>query len=198
MFLYLPLQVLFKNPVSILDNPKINQWLTLVEKEMRTNLAVLLAQAFEEAGKFYSETIDSKQYIDWVDRYQAQLVVLVAQILWSNGVESALQSLQSQPNQTEALEQVQRVVEATLNVLADSVLQDQPPIRRKKLENLVCLRLSLILLLYENIPLLYYENTKIGGTLDKIHSSLAWTELLSQQKLLSYEDLTLVGEKFLA
>ena len=197
MFLYLPLQVLFKNPVSILDNPKINQWLTLVEKEMRTNLAVLLAQAFEEAGKFYSETIDSKQYIDWVDRYQAQLVVLVAQILWSNGVESALQSLQSQPNQTEALEQVQRVVEATLNVLADSVLQDQPPIRRKKLENLVCLRLSLILLLHKNMPLLYYKITKTGGTLDKIHSSLAWIEL-SQRKLLSYEDLTLVGEKFLA
>ena len=32
---------------------------------------------------------------------------------------------------------VLRVVEATLNILADSVLQEQPPVRRRKLEHLV-------------------------------------------------------------
>ena len=36
------------------------------------------------------------------------------------------------------LQDVLSIVEATLNVLADSVLQEQPPIRRKKLEHLVC------------------------------------------------------------
>ena len=35
------------------------------------------------------------------------------------------------------LEKELRVVEATLNVLADCVLQEQPPVRRRKLEHLV-------------------------------------------------------------
>ena len=38
---------------------------------------------------------------------------------------------------------VLRVVEATLNILADSVLQEQPPVRRRKLEHLVSLEISL-------------------------------------------------------
>jgi len=32
---------------------------------------------------------------------------------------------------------VLQILEATLNVLADSVLHEQPPVRRKKLEHLV-------------------------------------------------------------
>ena len=79
------------------------------------------------------------QYMQWVDRYQAQLVVLAAQIAWSNGVDTALQTLatQSPPHDFTPLQRELRVVEATLNVLADSVLQEQPPVRRKKLEHLV-------------------------------------------------------------
>ena len=133
-----PPQVLYKNPVSIADNPKINQWLTLVEKEMRLNLATLLAQAVEDISKFGTETIKAEQYIEWVDRYQAQLVVLASQVTWSTRVEDALQSLQAQPSpDIAALQEVLRIIEATLNVLADSVLHEQPPVRRKKLEHLV-------------------------------------------------------------
>ncbi len=54
---------MYKAPVSIVDNPKINQWLTLVEKEMRMNLATLLAQAVEDTTHFQTETIDSARYI---------------------------------------------------------------------------------------------------------------------------------------
>ena len=134
-------QVLYKSPVSIVDNPKINQWLSLVEKEMRLNLATLLAQAVEDISKFSTETLQAEEYILWVDRYQAQLVVLASQITWSTGVEDALQTLQNNPPPPGAelgpLLEVLRVIEATLNVLADSVLHEQPPVRRKKLEHLV-------------------------------------------------------------
>ena len=54
-------QVVFKTPVSILDNPKINQWLSMVEKEMRFNLATLLAQAVEGITQFNSESIQPGQ-----------------------------------------------------------------------------------------------------------------------------------------
>lgn len=133
-------QVIFKTPVNIAKNPKINQWLSLVEKEMRMNLATLLAQAVDGISKFNTETIDSSQYMEWVDQYQAQLVVLASQISWSSAVEEALLALQNQsgPQDFAPLQSVLKIVQCTLTVLADSVLQEQPPVRRKKLEHLVC------------------------------------------------------------
>lgn len=65
-------------------------------------------------------------------------MVLSVQISWSHMVEQALQTISSgSPSDMTPLQDVLAIVEATLNVLADSVLQEQPPIRRKKLEHLV-------------------------------------------------------------
>ena len=129
---------MFSKPVSIADNPKINQWLALVEKEMRLNLASLLAQAVEGINQFQDEKMEAVKYLKWVDCYQAQLVVLASQIAWSEGVEAALQTMGTQkPPSQVPLQRVLKVVEGTLNVLADSVLLEQPPVRRKKLEHLV-------------------------------------------------------------
>ena len=135
----LMLQVMYKTPVSIADNPKINQWLSMVEKEMRLNLAMLLAQAVDGIAKFSTGNIQTDKYLEWVDSYQAQLVVLASQITWSTGVENALQVLQAKSSPTDftPLQDVLKMIEATLNVLADCVLHEQPPVRRKKLEHLV-------------------------------------------------------------
>ena len=66
--------------------------------------------------------------------------MLSVQISWSNMVEHALQTISSGSSSDMApLQDVLSIVEATLNILADSVLQEQPPIRRKKLEQLVCM-----------------------------------------------------------
>lgn len=67
---------------------------------------------------------------------QAQLVVLSAQIAWSENVESALNGM-SGGEDSSPLQSVLANVEVTLNVLADSVLMEQPPLRRRKLEHLV-------------------------------------------------------------
>lgn len=65
-------------------------------------------------------------------------MVLSVQISWSNLVETALQTISAaQSDDMSPLQNVLSIVEATLNVLADSVLQEQPAIRRKKLEHLV-------------------------------------------------------------
>lgn len=68
----------FATPVSIVHNPKINEWLSLVEKEMRVTLAKLLAQSVQDMAAFRSGTVDSVKYIEWVDKYQvgAALVCL--------------------------------------------------------------------------------------------------------------------------
>lgn len=65
-------------------------------------------------------------------------MVLAAQISWSEDVEAALHQASGNSGVKVApLERVLTQVETTLNVLADSVLQEQPPLRRRKLEHLV-------------------------------------------------------------
>lgn len=64
-------EILYKTPVSITEHPKINEWLTLVEKEMRVTLAKLLAESVTEVTTFNKGTsVDLNQYISWIDRYQ--------------------------------------------------------------------------------------------------------------------------------
>ncbi|KAL7038933.1 hypothetical protein ACKWTF_009751 [Chironomus riparius] len=129
-------EVQFIRPVSTIDHPKINEWLTMVEKEMRFSLASFLAQAVSDIKQFKEGQIDPQKFMEWCDKYHAQIVVLAAQILWSEDVESALQQAQDSPGKN-PLNRVLTSVESTLNVLADSVLQEQPPLRRKKLEHLI-------------------------------------------------------------
>ena len=58
------------------------------------------------------------------------------QITWTANIELAL--TQAKGQDVAPLERVLRIVNGTMNVLADSVLQEQPVLRRKKLEHLVC------------------------------------------------------------
>ncbi len=73
---------------------------------------------------------------------KAQLVVLSAQISWSESVEAALKQIESNldllnKEELNPLESVLKNVENTLKILADTVLQDQLAIRRRKLEHLI-------------------------------------------------------------
>jgi len=72
-------QVHFFTPVALKDR-KINEWLTSVEQEMRLTLAKLLAQAVKDIAEFRSTSLDQQSFMLWVDKYQAQLVVLASQI----------------------------------------------------------------------------------------------------------------------
>lgn len=118
----------FINQVTVIDQ-KINEWLTKVEKEMRYSLASLLANAVQEVAQF-NEKIDQNLFMTWIDRFPAQLISLAAQIWWCDGIEQSLQGKVK-------LDVILKRVENTLTVLADSVLQEQPALRRKKLEHLI-------------------------------------------------------------
>lgn len=65
-------QVKFITPVSIIEHPKINEWLTLVEKEMRVTLASYLAQAVQEMKQFKDENLDTATYMKCCDKYQVK------------------------------------------------------------------------------------------------------------------------------
>jgi dynein heavy chain 1 len=130
-------EVIFKNPVSIVQNPKINDWLTLVEREMRYTLASLLNQSVQESLVFRASVIDGVKYLEWVDRYQAQIVVLSSQISWSECIETSLKAIEAGKVDSGSLQKVLKNVENTLTILADCVLLDQPVLRRRKLEHLI-------------------------------------------------------------
>ncbi|XP_030854690.1 cytoplasmic dynein 1 heavy chain 1 [Strongylocentrotus purpuratus] len=131
-------EVTFKTPVSIKEHPKINEWLTLVENEMRVTLAKSLATAVSGITQFKEGDIESEKYLTWVDQYQAQLVVLSAQISWSESTDKALAAVEKDGGKDmKPVEGVLQTVNKTLQVLADSVLQEQPAVRRKKLEHLI-------------------------------------------------------------
>ena len=124
-------EVVFDKPISTVEFPRINEWLTEVERQMRLTLANNLAKAVQEAKAFREGNVECDPFVKWVDSFQVQIVALAAQITWSEDVEAALTS---GPN---ALKSVLTRVEDMLKLLADLVLQNQPPLRRKKLEHLI-------------------------------------------------------------
>ncbi len=63
--------------MSIIEHPKINEWLTLVEHEMRVTLAKLLAEAVKGVGQFREGSIDSTKYLEWVDQYQVRQDIIL-------------------------------------------------------------------------------------------------------------------------
>ena len=88
------------------------------------------------------------------------LFMFVCVFSWSESVEKALQAIEQRGDgNTGPMSVVLETMESTLNVLADSVLHEQPPVRRKKLEHLVsaleCLRLFLILKVIKIMPFIY-------------------------------------------
>ncbi|VDL93852.1 unnamed protein product, partial [Schistocephalus solidus] len=167
-------EVDFVHVVSIKDNPVINDWLRLLEQEMRVSLATYLARAVTElqvgAGSVRplsaqslhvlfppneelnvgfdnsveqmtsAASLEKTGFLTWLDKYQAQLVVLASQICWSEAVESALTSMNGQAAASKNNSPIAvclKSVETMLTVLADTVLYEQPPVRRRKLEHLI-------------------------------------------------------------
>ncbi|VDN24437.1 unnamed protein product [Gongylonema pulchrum] len=117
-------------PVSIKENPRINDWLRLVESEMQSTLAHLLNQSLSAFAKFDMNSVEPQEYMAWLDRYPAQVIELTANIWWCSKIEKYFA-------EGKTVEEVETVVDKTLTLLADSVLDEQPPIRRKKIEALI-------------------------------------------------------------
>lgn len=67
----------FVTPISILDHPKINEWLGLVEKQMRITLAASLAQAVEDVKVFHTTNINVPSFMEWVDKYQVWNIIIL-------------------------------------------------------------------------------------------------------------------------
>ena len=123
-------EVSFGKPILLKDYPKINDWLARIESEMRLSLAQLLSQGVAELRTFFVDTtLSLPTLLSWLDEYPAQLVVLAVQVAWTDLVERAIPAGR--------LEDVLALVSTTLDLLADTVLQDIAVLQRRKCEHLI-------------------------------------------------------------
>ncbi|KZP00669.1 dynein heavy chain protein 1 [Calocera viscosa TUFC12733] len=125
-------EILFPLPVILKDYPKINDWLAKLEASMRLSLAELLGEAVNELQSFYGveSELDRNAFLQWVDKYPAQLVTLAVQVAWTASVETDLNNGTSPSRPLATTGQ-------GLDLLADIVLTDLNAITRRKCEHLI-------------------------------------------------------------
>lgn len=124
-------EVPFTEPILLKDYPKINDWLARIETMMRVSLANLLTEAVSELQSFYGNgPLAPDQFMQWMEKYPAQLVTLAIQVAWTTSVEASLDAAQ-------VPEAPLDVISQALDLLADIVLQELKPVTRRKCEHLI-------------------------------------------------------------
>ncbi|PIC53074.1 hypothetical protein B9Z55_002925 [Caenorhabditis nigoni] len=109
---------------------RINDWLQALESEMKHTLARQLASSLAHFSKMNIQTMTTEDYVQWLDNYPTQVITLTAEIWWCDEMEKILAD-------GKGAENMERLVVKTLELLADSVLKEKPPIRKKKMEALI-------------------------------------------------------------
>ncbi|KAL3472098.1 dynein heavy chain, cytoplasmic [Aspergillus californicus] len=125
-------EVRLKKEVNLVKTPRINEWLSALENNMKTTLAELLAEAVEQFEPLYnSPEVDRTAFDDFITNYPAQIVVLASQVVWSNEVQKSLE------NGGSSLQTLFEAQVRLLELLAITVLGDLDQISRKKCEHLI-------------------------------------------------------------
>ena len=126
--------ITLRKPISFARNPKINDWLSALEHEMKQSLAALTAESIQEFASLFKTTFDRTQFLSFLDRFPAQVVVLATQVVWTQAVETALSKQTSiEQNLRSVHDQIMHVLQA----LAETVLLNLEVIQRKKCEHLI-------------------------------------------------------------
>ncbi|KNC52645.1 cytoplasmic dynein [Thecamonas trahens ATCC 50062] len=127
----------FAAPVDAATMPKINEWLSALEAEMKNSLALLLTDAVVELRTILApgRAFDEDAFFTWVETYPDQLVTLAAQCVWTEQVEAGLEAAAS--DEYGAANAFLETILSVLAVLAQEVLSDMSNIKRKKLEHLI-------------------------------------------------------------
>eukprot|EP01084_Bolivina_argentea_P217004 368519_1 len=114
----------FRDHVDVAKSPKIQDWLTQVEHQMRVSLASLL----EEAIETYPPPSQKDNYFAWCRKFPAQVALLAVQVNWSEAVQANLKLLSQDQSDEAHHSQVVLLekIKATLTILADRVLMNVP------------------------------------------------------------------------
>ena len=123
----------FIQSISLKDGPKINEWLSAVERQMQLTLASIFEQSFVSVTTLLPTQkaleVDNVKLLEWINQFPAQLVVLAFQTISTSRIETAIES--------KSLLDFASLLENILSVLADAVLKDLKSIERLKCEQLI-------------------------------------------------------------
>eukprot|EP01156_Anaeramoeba_ignava_P005921 Anaeramoba_ignava/a347318_420.p1 GENE.a347318_420~~a347318_420.p1 ORF type:complete len:2859 (+),score=994.33 a347318_420:263-8839(+) len=126
-------EINFPDPIKYKEIPKIHEWLSLVENQMRVSLGNCLDISLREFIQLSSkDELDKDLFLKWVETTPAQIIVLTIQAIWTQKVENAL-SNKSETLLKKTLDWIGNI----LDLLAFNVLFDLQPITRKKYEHLI-------------------------------------------------------------
>jgi len=121
----------FIENVKISDDPTINVWLTKIENQMRMCLAGHLDKAVNEISNIDREK-ETPKFLEWIEQYPAQIVLLSMQVFWSSIVEQGIEHKEGKE-----LAGVESLISKTLVILADRVLTNLKKDIRQKYEQLI-------------------------------------------------------------
>lgn len=125
-------QVLLLHEISLLEHPKINQWLAALDTEMRSSLSELLAKALQGYTELFSTTdITDIGVLRWMHAFPTQILILATQCYWTGKVELALSQ------QGDALPELKSRLDGLLRELAFVVLKDLKSLKRSRCESLI-------------------------------------------------------------
>ncbi|KAI9295785.1 dynein heavy chain [Neoconidiobolus thromboides FSU 785] len=131
-------EVLFKKPIILKENPRINDWLTMIESEMKVSLALLLDDAIKELSTVYlADNLNNELFMQWINKYPAQLVVLASQAIWTQTIEDGFITSKNDKLDLTHFDSALNKVERGLITLADAVLTDLVVTQRRKCEHLI-------------------------------------------------------------
>ncbi|KAJ5078912.1 intein-containing dynein heavy chain precursor [Anaeramoeba ignava] len=126
-------EINFPDPIKYKEIPKIHEWLSLVENQMRVSLGNCLDISLREFIQLSSkDELDKDLFLKWVETTPAQIIVLTIQAIWTQKVENAL-SNKSETLLKKTLDWIGNI----LDLLAFNVLFDLQPITRSKYEHLI-------------------------------------------------------------
>ncbi|KAF2121658.1 dynein heavy chain [Lophiotrema nucula] len=125
-------EVMLRKEVSLVKTPRINEWLGALELNMKTTLAELTIEAFQEFEELMApDAMDPDAFNAYIAKYPAQVVVLGTQVAWTHAVEKSL------AEEASTLPQLYEKQVNILKLLASSVLDDLEAIQRRKCEHLI-------------------------------------------------------------
>ncbi|OAG20310.1 hypothetical protein CC77DRAFT_1020822 [Alternaria alternata] len=125
-------EVTLRKEISLVKTPRINEWLGALEANMKSTLAELTFEAYEEFAQLIEpDTMDAQAFTDYIAKYPTQVVVLGTQIAWTHAVEKSL------AEEGTTLPQLYEKQVNVLKLLATAVLGDLEPIQRRKCEDLI-------------------------------------------------------------
>ncbi|XP_065319190.1 dynein heavy chain, cytoplasmic-like isoform X2 [Gordionus sp. m RMFG-2023] len=150
-------KVMLTRPLELREETmgKVNEWLATLENEIKLTLAETLANSvtsvrggegpyfFREAKESEAKGDSDEALLNWIDKYQAQIIILTLQIIWTETIENSFNTeltyfskSQNKPTPP-TLQNVLQNIDKTLAKLADFVLRDQPTLRRRKMEHMI-------------------------------------------------------------